>query len=457
MSERPKLEVVHDANDAPSFATTMPPGHFAELVKYGMTLGSRHVVGTALVGSFAVVSLAAKTRFMADVIPPHQTSLVVFMLALGGTGIGKETLRKMLRWASETGLSIELVSDITSASALHEALSTSKDGALGMLKDEWPTWLESVGKNQHLPGLLGMFLELYSIGTGTYFGQVNRGKNKRIQPVKAPFFTQIGGAQPKRLSELLTPALMHNGLMNRLTIVPCVSGARLTFSQRRETQFEEQRQTRIEAALLEIERGAAKVNPEDNEVVEVMTAVMFVSDENSAVAERLEAEFDLMAERSKFPELWQRAAEQMVKIAAIVSLFNAAYEAVNVRKARLTESDLEIARYSLDYASAFVRTSIQTLERLAHDSFGDNPLITRAVNYVKKVTDESNGNTKWVTVADVRAKMRRYSNGPDRKQIETNEQLETAIKEAVDLGLLVFSEKVQGVKRASKYGYVRLP
>jgi len=190
------------------------PGFVNELTNY--TLDQSHSPNRALafLGAIALQAHLAG-RSYADT---HGTRTNLYLIALGETGIGKDTPRQINRkLADAAGITASLSDAVASGEALEELIA--KHPALLYQPDEAESFIGSLrGTGRNAMGLSERVRRLYSASAGLYTVRATA-KSPDGTLVPYPHLTLFGTGTPQAFYDALDARSIVNGLFGRCLVV----------------------------------------------------------------------------------------------------------------------------------------------------------------------------------------------------------------------------------------------
>ena len=288
------------------------PGFIQQVMDFTLASAPYPNVGLAFCGAMALQSFLAGRK----VCTPGDLRSNIYLLALAGSGTGKEFPRKVnSNILYEVGLVSALGDKFASGEGIQDALV--RTGAMLFQNDEMDGVLRQINldhenRRESIPNIL---LTLYTSANDVYPIRVKAGQKEAVH-VDQPHLTLFGTATPQFFYESLSQRMLTNGFFARMSIVDV---------GRRGAGQNPGSARHIPESVLEIARWWANYKPGSGNLQDFHPEPRVVPFDNDAAAavEQLqrmtEAEYD-RAEQSNDEvgrTAWSRTCENAKKLALI--------------------------------------------------------------------------------------------------------------------------------------------
>lgn len=394
--------------------------------------GERSVTKTiwpSLMGAILAVAAASKNKYVAHVIGGKTTPLNLYGVLVADTGDGKEMVQTILSEAAAfCGFGVS--GHVTSSAALHYGIKQAKEHGFTIVKDELGLMLQHARSSpgHHLNDFWRMLLECYGRANGTLLARTYGDAKKCLEAIERPFVNAAFMTTPDTFIKGLNVGDVNDGSLNRPIVF---SGGRAEKkAMKSPTVGEPVTVTKgklpdaLGQALTNISTGVECSPQAQGKVAEIRAA-----DEMTARSlENLYDEcFDMTQTADAF--LWKRAYENIIKVAALLALFDAAYAAGD--NDRLKESDLNIRLQHVKYAERLVVASVNWVKRSISDEFGKtdgDKFLERCKKQIDALALSGGDYKGWARKGDV---VKNLKNTRHRSK-----EVRDDIQELVDLGYL---------------------
>lgn len=351
----------HEAIRSPQFPLTRPPGLVGDIADYIYASAPRQMIEAALLAGLGLVAGIAGRCFNV-----HGSGLNVYLMLLAQTGRGKNAMAKGIRrLLTVVRQRVPMVDDFlgpdsfTAGSSLHRYIA--EHPSVLLLFGEYGQQLKQMTDPRAHPNdqqMLRLMQQLYSSsGAGDFLpARVYSDKERTIPAVQSPAASILCESQPGTIYGILSHEQIDNGVLPRFLILECPPGNRPPRNPRMNMPPPEELTTRIGDlagvalnAMFSKEGGSPRF---------VDIAIEPVA---RAQLDAIDKEFDDLYNCADAPgekELWNRAFENVCRIAGVVSV------GVNMHQPVITTE-------CVTWANDFVRLCISgLLSRFASGQIG---------------------------------------------------------------------------------------
>ncbi|MFN3151802.1 bifunctional DNA primase/polymerase [Bremerella sp.] len=345
------------------------PGFVRQVMDFTLANAPYPNVGLAFCGAMALQSFLAGRK----VCTAGDLRTNIYLLALAGSGTGKEFPRKVnSQVLFQIGLSASLGDKFASGEGIQDALV--RTGRMLFQNDEMDGVLRQINNDREssresIPNIL---LTLYTSACDVYPIRVKANQKEAIH-VDQPHLTLFGTATPQFFYESLSKRMLSNGFFARLNIIDVGKrGKGQTPGSARD----------LPKPLLEIAKWWADFEPNGSNFMTIHPKPQFVPfapDAETAIAElreQTEAEYDKADEVGDEVgrAAWSRTCEHAKKLALIYACSE------NHRKPKIT---IGAVRWASEFALHQTRRQLY----LASVHVAENPFHAECLKFVKRLRE----------------------------------------------------------------------
>jgi hypothetical protein len=338
-----------------------PPGGLGRVVAVGYGMSHRDNRWPSLAGALASLAAATRNHYTVE-FNGGSTYLNLYVVSSGTTGCGKETGRTLARLVT-TAAGTAYVNDIVSKPALHGALVNRADMLVCI--DEFGKYMAEAraDKGSHRAQMMTFVMSVYGLA-GSFISEAFYSDKKNNKPrVDRPFLSALLSTTPDRLKEALDVGDVMDGMLNRMLVINSRSMPR--FMPLGQKRLPSDRLPDDVAAMVK-RMGMGPPMPEiaagEPLNVEAMAAAAEGARGRVLMDEVLQKRHDALREEMDeraaaagvLGPMWQRAAEQVLKVAGIMTVADAALEGPLPR-------DLPMSTKTYLWAQEFVTACVEAL------------------------------------------------------------------------------------------------
>lgn len=346
------------------------PGFISDVVKFTLSQAHRPNPALAFAGALALQAHLAARK----VQDRSGTQTNLYVLALAGSGVGKEVIRKTNRTVLEQAGHLErLVNKAASFEGLEDSLQVSP--ALLFQPDETHRFLEAAKSDGggRYGAIVGLLLELFTSSGSAYCPRIKaRGRDtQQPVPIYRPNLTFLGTSIPEHLYGALSERDFTEGLIGRMLVIESSPRAHLVTPVMADPPVEV-----LATAKTWIERRADEIDPRARVVLytreadELARAVRVRADENY---DESKARGDVMGVIA-----WSRTMELLSKLSL---LYAVSAEPLHPK----------ITRAAVEWAEAFVWHVTRRLLYRSGSLVAESEFERRCAKILQAVTDSPDG------------------------------------------------------------------
>lgn len=200
-----------------------PPGLVGHIAAYHDATSIRVTPIFGLAAGLSAVSALAGGRYEVQMPNGRPVSTALFILALGGTGSGKEGVRSVvsdvLKMASSAGEKLPRRFSAASAPAMLRYLHGRSDAI--WMPDEFGRYLKSITmpSGSHQYQLISLVMSLYGLFHGSTDPYTYADGKNNIGSVNNPYLNVLATATPASVKETLGTGAILDGFLNRFIVV----------------------------------------------------------------------------------------------------------------------------------------------------------------------------------------------------------------------------------------------
>ena len=341
------------------FALDYPKGLVGDVAKYIYSSSRKPSMSFSIAGALVAVSHISMGKYY---VSSSNTGLNVYFILCGDTSCGKESPRqgiKAILTAIEATDSIDEA--MASGPALLKALSSRVNNNAFIMSDEFGLFIQgytSKNGSQHTKDFFREILSIYSMSRSFYGGKTYADSKNSIAGFQKPFLNILGTTTLSTLMKGITMDTVRDGTLNRFLYVEANEHAKTNRSQ----------VWTVPDNLIKSLKMLGSLSPSDDDVA------MHIEPDASAI---LINKSDYLEKKGDFAPLWGRYEENVLKIAALISL-----------------PKVVITKESIKWAIEYVEFSINSLEvKLESELAGSyfQTQVNLALNFIKnprKYTDK---------------------------------------------------------------------
>jgi len=371
-----------------------PPGLVGDIARYHDDNSQRITPIFGLAAGLTTVSALARGHF-ALVMPSGLVSTNLFILAMGGSGSGKEGIRSIVkRSVTASGADERRIGSAASAQALIRDLQERPDFL--WMPDEFGRLMKFAGvpTGGHEYQLISQAMKLYGLAFSSTERHVYSDQKKNLDPVYRPYLSVLATCTEVSLTEALTSSAVVNGTLNRFIVIALDDPA-VPFRDGPTTALDKVTKSKLETigALTVDENvihdhdllGLRRITPDDD------ARDRFLEFRSEADDARVRAE------RAHLPSapLWARAYENALRIGAVVAVGD--NDDLNRATLRIEHADwaIRFMRWSIDKSIRLLRTIGDTAAE--KDS-------KKILEVVRELASDPESTVGWVTKAKITRK-----------------------------------------------------
>jgi hypothetical protein len=337
-----------------------PPGLAGAIAQYHNGKAFRVAPIYGLVAALASMSALSAGRYALE-MPAGPASTNLFVMALGGTGSGKEGLRSVVKDVLKAADDMEAETSAASDIGLLRKLE-KKQNAI-WIPDEFGRALKSASNPSggHQYALITIVMKLYGLALSSTEPHDYADAKKNIAPIESPYLSVMATATRNSVTNAMTSEEVVGGTLNRFIVIPnnektppFRDGVPAVMSDEMKTAIHNLSEKRILAGILANEKdekptpyGPDKyipVKPTD-QAVEALLDYRGEADKQRANAGDAEA------------HLWARSYENALRVAGCIAIGDS-----DPDKPVLT---LENAQWAIDFMRWSTGQAIGLLDQIA--------------------------------------------------------------------------------------------
>lgn len=347
-----------DADDGLPGRFARPPGALGRVVAVGHAMGIKDNRWQALAGALAGLSAATRNRWVVE-FDGMRTRLNLYVLAVGATGTGKEAGRALARLLASTAR-VGYQERITSDAALHEVLTGTPQVLLSV--DEFGRYLSRsrADSGGHQQGLITMLMSLYGLA-GSFLAERSYSNANNNKPaVQQPFVACLFSTTHVRLDEGLESADAVDGTLNRMTLVPEGTRAASFKQLGSHNLHSDQLPDDLKLMCRRLHLGPLDQPPAPGDDVDVgllasgapELGLVLMDDLLTKRHDAIRKAFQDKADADpKLAPFWTRAAEQVLRLAGIMTVSD---KALSGFLPTTLNMDPQVHQWAADFTSASV-------------------------------------------------------------------------------------------------------
>ena len=371
-----------------------PPGLVGDIARYHDGNSQRIVPIFGVAAGLITVSALAKGNFALD-MPSGLVSTNLYILAMGGSGSGKEGIRSIVKSSvTASGADERRIGSAASAQALIRDLQESPDFL--WMPDEFGRLMKFAGvpSGGHEYQLISQAMKLYGLAFSSTERHVYSDRKKNLDPVERPYLSVLATCTEISLTEALTSSAVVDGTLNRFIVIALDDPA---------VPFRDGPTTPLNNALISKLKAISGLKVDENvirdhDLLGLRRITPDADAHNRFLEFRSEADnARVHAERAHLPSapLWARAYENALRIGAVVAVGD--NDDLDNATLRIEHADwaIKFMRWSIDKSIGLLRT------------IGDTPTekdSKKILEVVREFTSDTESIDGWVTKTQITRK-----------------------------------------------------